>query len=527
MRERHLEGLSTRRTPPVAGQEIELKLRAPAGMLEGTRLAPMIVEHAVNQGIVRRLDATYYDTPDRLLDRAGLSLRVRRSGKRHIQTVKRSSAGDGALARHEWETPVPGEALDLSLLPLAEIGEPLASLDAATLQPVFSSKVRRRVQRVEFEGALIEVAFDDGLITAGAASESLSEIELELKRGDTAVLYELGLSLLEFAPLQLETASKAARGYRLAFDAAPKPAKAERVAIQPGDNIDAAIAKLLANAHRHLIANLAAVEQAGDRDGVHQMRVSLRRLRTALSLIRREIASPALEPIAVEARQLALALGPVRNWDVFVTQTLPAIGDVALPDVDIAALAWAAEPLRAGSYAAVADKLASAATNRFLLSFGCVLERRGWRNGVASEAITVLAEPATALAERALAKVHRTSLKRGRHFARLDSVHRHHLRLSLKKLRYTAEFFLTLYPDNAASGKYLKRLEKLQDALGAANDAVTTQPLLAELKRGDTLPELHYAAGAVAGWLQREQIARSRGLNRRWRQFKAAKPFWE
>ena len=203
MRERPLEGLSTSRKPPVAAQEIELKLRAPTGTLEGTRRAPMIVEHAVNQGIVRRLDATYYDTPDRLLDRAGLSLRVRRSGKRHIQTVKRSSAGAGALARHEWETPVPGEALDLSLLPLAEIGAPLASLDAATLQPVFSSKVRRRVQRVEFEGALIEVAFDDGLITAGAASEALSEIELELKRGDTAVLYELGLSLLEFAPLQL------------------------------------------------------------------------------------------------------------------------------------------------------------------------------------------------------------------------------------------------------------------------------------------------------------------------------------
>jgi inorganic triphosphatase YgiF len=532
-----LEGLSTTATSPTAvagaprpmalAREIELKLRAPAGVLEAIRRAPLIVEHAVNQGVVRKLDATYYDTPDRLLDRRGLSLRVRRHGTRYIQTVKRISGEDGPLARCEWETPVPGEALDLSRLLLAEIGAPLDSLDGATLRPVFSSMIRRRVQRMEFNGALIEIAFDDGLIKAGAASEALSEIELELKRGDAAVLYELGLLLLDLAPLQLETASKAARGYRLAFDAAPRAAKAERVGIVPDDNTDAAIAKLLASGHHHLIANLAPVEQAGDMDGVHQMRVSLRRLRTAFSLIRSEIAPGALEPIATEAKQLARVLGRARNWDVLVTQTLPGIGEVALPDLDVAALARAAEPIRADCYAAVRDKLASAATNRFLLSFGCLLERRGWRNGVASDAMTVLAEPATALAERALAKAHRTSLKRGRHFGRLDSGDRHRLRLSLKKLRYTAEFFRTLYPGNTAAEKYLKRLETLQDALGAANDAVTTQPLLADLKRGGTTPELHYAAGAVTGWLQREQIARSRGLNRRWRKFRAAKPFWE
>jgi len=140
--------------------------------------------------------------------------------------------------------------------------------------------------------------------------------------------------------------------------------------------------------------------------------------------------------------------------------------------------------------------------------------------------MAVLAEPVEGFAARVLARSHRKSLRGGRHFAKLEPEARHQLRLSLKKLRYATEFFLPLYSERPAARKYLARLEKLQEALGAANDAATTQPLLARLRDDGQRPDLHFAAGAVLGWQRRHQVEAGRKLLKRWRRFEAATPFW-
>lgn len=506
-------------------REIELKLAASPEALETLRGADLIARHARNQGVTRRLDAVYYDTPDRLLDRNGLALRVRRSGKRHVQTLKRSGSSD-PLARDEWEVALPDGTLDLSLLPLAEIGEPLASLSAGQLAPVFATRIRRRLRRLDYAGALIEIAFDDGMIEAGEKSLPVSEVELELKEGEAAALYELGLAMLDIVPLQVATQSKSARGYGLAFARLPRAVKTKPIELGAHDNADAAIAAILGNTYQQLLGNLAPVTTQSGPEGVHQMRVSLRRLRSALSVLKREIASPAFEPIGREAKRLGHVLGPARNWDVFITQTVPDIEAEGLDDAGLLALRKAAEPFQATSYAAIAERLANPQTSRFLLSFGALIERRGWRSGLPSEAMAVLAEPAADFAVRVLARTHRQALKRGRGFGSLRPEARHQLRLALKKLRYTAEFFLPLYEGSAAR-KYLGRLSRLQEALGLANDAATTQHLLAELRGGKApKPELHFAAGAIHGWQSRHTIEAGRKLKRRWRRFEAANPFW-
>lgn len=506
-------------------REIELKLAVSPGALETLRNAELIARHARNQGVTRRLDAVYYDTPDRLLDRNGLSLRVRRSGKRHVQTLKRSGSG-GPLTRDEWEVALPNGTLDLALLPLAEIGEPLASLSAGQLTPVFATRIRRRVRRLDYAGALIEIAFDDGTIEAGENSLPVSEVELELKEGEAAVLYELGLALLEVAPLRLETQSKSARGYGLAFSRLPRAVKAKPVEITEQDNADAAIAAILGNTYKQLLGNLAPVATRSGPEAVHQLRVSLRRLRSALAIFKREVASPALVPIGQEAKRLGHVLGPARNWDVFITQTVPDIEAEGLDDAGLSVLCTAAEPHQAKSYAAVEERLGDARTSRFLLSFGALIERRGWRSGLASETMAVLAEPAADFAGRVLAHTHRKALKRGRGFGSLHPEARHELRLALKKLRYTAEFFLSLH-DGAPTRRYLARLSRLQDALGLANDAATTQHLLADLRGGKAIgPELQFAAGAVHGWQSRQTIEAGRRLKKRWRRFEGTSPFW-
>lgn len=505
-------------------REIELKLAVSPEALEALRSAELIARHARNQGVTRRLDALYYDTPDRLLDRNGLSLRVRRSGRRHVQTLKRSGSGD-PLARDEWEVALPDGVLDLALLPLAEIGEPLASLSAGQLAPVFATRIRRRLRRLDYAGALIEIAFDDGTIEAGENSLPVSEVELELMEGEAAALYEFGLAMLDVAPLQVATQSKSARGYGLAFSRQPRAVKAKPVEIGAHDNADAAIAAILGNTHRQLLGNLAPVATRSGPDAVHQMRVSLRRLRSALSVLKREVASPALAPIGQEAKRLGSALGPARNWDVFITQTVPDIEADGLDDAGLSALRKAAKPHQEKSYAAVQERLVDPQTSRFLLTFGALIERRGWRGGLPSETMAVLAEPAEEFAGRVLARTHRKALKSGRGFGGLDPEARHQLRLALKKLRYTAEFFLPLH-DGAAARKYLGRLSRLQDALGLANDAATTQHLIADLRGDKPGPNLHFAAGAVHGWQSRQTIEAGRKLKRRWRKFEAARPFW-
>jgi triphosphatase len=161
----------------------------------------------------------------------------------------------------------------------------------------------------------------------------------------------------------------------------------------------------------------------------------------------------------------------------------------------------------------------------FLLSLGHMVERRGWRNEIDSEALAVLSQPMPALADKILARLHRKALKRGAHFRQLDTNAQHELRIDIKKLRYAAEFFLPLYATHAPAKRYVKRLARLQVSLGRARDIATTRILLDAIRQDDQ-PALRLAIGAVAGWQARDQIAVAKTLRKRWRRFKATPSFW-
>ena len=94
------------------------------------------------------------------------------------------------------------------------------------LVPIFVTRVRRHAIALDVPDGQIEIAFDDGVIEAGAEQEPVSEIELELKQGRAAALYQFALGLLDVAPLCLETQSKSARGYALALKISPAAVKA-------------------------------------------------------------------------------------------------------------------------------------------------------------------------------------------------------------------------------------------------------------------------------------------------------------
>jgi len=509
---------------PGEAAEVELKLLAPQGSLEKLREMPVIVQHARNRGAFRRLETVYYDTPERLLFQHGMSLRVRRSGKHFIQTLKLLPNVGQPLARRQWEAPVDGVTPDLARLPADEVGDPVTTLTNDALVPVFLTKVRRHARQLDLPDASVEIVFDEGTIEAGARQEVLSEIELELKSGNAGVLFDLGTQLLDAAPLKVGTRSKAERGYALAFDVVQSAAKAEPFSVTAEHVVDDVIALLVGSCWHHLLKNHAVAEKGSDPEGVHQMRLALRRLRTICALFRRDIPSPSFQAINSEARWLMQQLGPARDWDVFDETTVTRLVTAA-PDVDLGGLREAVEQQRKSRYGALQIVLADARCSRFLLSLGHLVERRGWRNEIDSEALAVLSQPMPTLADKILARSHRKALKRGAHFRQLNVDAQHDLRIDLKKLRYAAEFFLPLYATHAPAKRYVKRLARLQASLGSARDIASTRILLDAIRQDDQ-PALHLAIGAVAGWQARDQMVVAKMLRRRWRRFKATPAFW-
>src|SRR5262249_5140557 len=255
-----------------------------------------------------------------------------------------------------------------------------------------------------------------------------NELEIELKSGDPRVLYELGIELLELAPLRLCMQSKADRGYYLACNVAPKATKAAAPMLTVDHTVGDIVGILLGSCQHHLLVNQAVAEGGRDPEGVHQMRVALRRMRTALSLLRRELGSPTLQGFGDEAKWIARLLGAARDWDVFITETLEPPASALRSEVDFDGLRQAAQPHRVAASGALREALAGPRYNRFQLSLRHWIEARGWRNELESGSLAVLLEPAPTLADRVLTRVHHRAMKRGAHFRHLQPEQRHKLR---------------------------------------------------------------------------------------------------
>ncbi|MHC1551604.1 CYTH and CHAD domain-containing protein [Phyllobacterium sp. K27] len=507
-----------------ASLETELKLLISPANFDKFCRAALERLPVKNKGTVRNLETVYYDTNNQELFASNSSLRVRRAGKRFIQTLKNSST-DAALTRNEWEVEITDEMPNLSAFTAKELATFLNGTKQADLAPIFTTIVRRHAVLVEDVDARVEIAFDRGTINAGSHQLQLSEVELELKEGEPAALYRLGLKLADIAPLQLGTQSKSARGYALVSKKQSNSTKASESTFLPGDTVDEAIAKLFCECQRQLTANIHLAENS-DPDGIHQMRVALRRLRTLLWILRQELAGHSLAIFDQGARTLAKTLGEARNWDVFAASTIPALERLEIPNINLAYLSDASAAFNTQAHDAVFATLKEPQTTQFLLSLGLFIEEKRWRNEAESKDLAVLGEPVRIFSNRVLASAQNKVLKRGQHFERLTTKERHRLRLSLKKLRYTAEFFLPLY-GSPKTDKFIKRLKKLQDALGQSNDAETAQLLMMQITEHSSEPEVHRAIGALIGWHHSQQLAALSELRGLWTKSKHQQVFWK
>ncbi len=501
-------------------REIELKLSF------DPKDRALLARHPLLRGqahrpVTRRLAALYFDTPDLALKRAGLYLRLRRDGRRIVQTVKRQAPAGPLQDRDEFEAVLDGETPRPELVPDPDLRAFLCSDDVGPrLTPVFATDIRRTRRMVsDGRGGEVCLDIDVGSIQAasgGEAAVAVNEIELELRSGSVDSLFAVALDLQRDLPLRLVPSSKAERGYGLvAGDPAAAPAKARAPALEPELPVGRAIAAVLGSGIEQVMANEAAVRAGIDPEGVHQMRVGLRRLRSALSLFADVLDPARRQAISSELKWLQSALGPARELDVFRAEALAPVAAAMGEEDGLRLLARRTDVAIALAYDAARGALASPRYTRLLL------ELARWQAAIAADSgLSGPVEPfAAALLERRLKSVR----KAGRGLARAPVERQHDVRIRLKKLRYGADFFRSIFHEKHAR-RFIARMAAVQEILGHLNDGAVLGRVLAGVCGGD--PALARAEGLVLGWHARARQGQLDGLKAAWRRFGEAEPFW-
>lgn len=511
-----------------AAREVELKLHvAPADLARIVAL-PVVTGLADGAARVRRLRTVYYDTPDLWLYAHGVALRVRREagpeGDRFIQTLKTvnsATASDsaGVAVRREWDWPVAGEGLDLSILSSETIAGLVPSEIRGALAPLFVTDMRRTTLILRPDPlTAIELAADDGVVEAAGRTQPISEIELELKAGRVARLFDVGMLLQQAVPMRIGTESKAEIGLRMVTGRPPAPADSPPLSLSPLTTVAEAYRHIQRHALRQFLANEACALAGGDVEGLHRMRVALRRLRTAHRLFSPLIASAQADRLVADSRALAKRLGPARGWDVTLADVIAPLSASAKAPPGLPALAAAARSAGSGpARDAVAAILAPSCT-AMVLALAAWLEDGAWLTNPDGSRHAALDAPITSVAAGWLTARHGKIGKAPK--LPEDAPGWDKLRRRLRALRYTVEFFRGLYPDGATQ-PFVQALEDLLLAFDTDHDAATSRKMLSALPGVD-----RKTLAATVAWIDRRAEKRRRALPDLWTRFLATPPFW-
>ena len=498
--------------------EVELKFQVPAPQREAVR-------QAVGQGSATprrrtRLQAAYFDTPDRLLAQAGMALRLRREGGRWVQTLK--GLGDDGISRDEHNVPLLPRQVDahhpqpdLQRHAGVAVGQRLLSLlqdqPPGALGCSYRTDIWRLTRPLRSRLGTVELAFDEGWLIAGGRPASadqadqpggvppvrrlkVCELEVELLSGHPLAVLDVAQRWALRHGLWLDTRSKAERGDMLARGlpmAPPRGAVPAHLSRQqrPVD----ALRTVVAACRDQVIVNAAQVASGEwQPEHVHQLRVGLRRLRSGLRLLADEadaevqaLCAPLVEPAAALFRrlgasrdaavvqgELAQALAAALRG-LGLDEQLPALGDKA-----------AAE-----SAAAVLREPVHQALLLALIATG--LPARGVAAEEAPQGPPRHPTLRARLARR-LDRWHRAVIHDARNFSTLDVAGRHRLRKRIKRLRYAAELSADLFKPKRLRTE-LKPLRQVQQCLGELNDLAVAMQAFAAVPGQD--PRAWFALG--------------------------------
>jgi triphosphatase len=518
-------------------KETELKLSVPAGALATLKRHPAFGPVLRRPARSQRLHAIYYDTDGWDLRDHGVTLRVRRENGRFVQTIKSAdAAAAGALERAEWEQAIVGRTPDLQAAANNGLPAVVAQQLRDRLQPVFETRIRRELYRLGDASHRVELAFDRGEIVAGARRLAVCELELELKGSDRAALFDLARAIADLIPAQLALRSKSERGYLLAQNRPGKAMFAEPADLAQGTTTGQAFQVVARGCLRHIIDNVPGMAERNP-EALHQMRIGLRRLRTALSLFADVVRDDGLWRIKAELKWLSKELSPARDLDALLDEVMKPLRRQHPDHRGLASLHGSFSRQRLAEYKRAAETVQSPRFRRLLLDTYAWIETGEWTTRTDEAARLQRDRLVEDHAGEELKRRRKKISKRGRAIEALDPQRRHKLRIQVKKTRYATEFFAGVFREKKSAkrgAKLLSVLKRLQTSLGGLNDVATRRALCEEIlarhgRRADGPAERErvFAAGLVAG----EQEARANELLARAKKAHARmehiKPFWK
>ena len=298
-----------------------------------------------------------------------------------------------------------------------------------------------------------------------------------------------------------------------------KPVKSAPTPISRKMRPEEAFRATLLDCLAQITANAATLRSGRSVEGLHQLRVAFRRLEVALGAFGREFRQDWLEELRGRAKVLLGRLSPARDLDVFVGKLLADPPKSGVRDGLV--------PLRTRAESA-RDKAWATAT-------ACVsgIDFDLFADDIAALAASQLPLSRTRRLPRTAERMLDRQLKRVKRRAKTAKSEEegdvHRLRIALKKLRYTSEFFAPLYSKKDVA-RYLQKLRGLQNHLGDLNDVANVRSvvhgLIKEKPRKDDESAMRYAAGAMVGWYGAQVPGAIKHALSRYKKFKRVKPFW-
>jgi CHAD domain-containing protein len=449
--------------------ERELKLAVPAGFslpdLPGEPLEP------------RTLTSTYFDTPDRALARAGVTLRRRVENRRGVWQLKLPGKGE----RLELEAPGGATAPPHDLADLL-----VGILRGRELVKAVVLRTRRAGIRAHENGrAVADVTIDRFSVLDGRrVRESFVELEVEALDEGADALPALGRALEDAGATPTDGRPKAFRAMGFfPADPAPPPRWAP-----PLDHVRIALARQLAE----LLAHDPGTRFGEDPEELHQLRVATRRLRAILRAARDLLDTEWSEPLRAELSWLGSALGPVRDLDVLSehlceeiealepAERRAAASFLRLLDQDRdAARAAMLDAMSQPRYAELLDRLEAAAAAPRARASDVSLE------DIAAKEFRKLREAVKAMPPDP------------------PDDELHAVRIRGKRARYAAELA------EGAVGKPARRFvqdaKRFQDVVGEHQDAVVAEEWIRDLLGRTGSAQAHLAGGRL---IERERLRR-------------------
>ena len=531
--------------------EQELKLHVPS------KVRSAVSKELTQQPVTRvRLHALYFDTPTRALVKARIALRLRQEGRKWVQTLK--MPGDHPLARIELNHPRPGPSLDLTLYEGTPAAQALASLNEP-LGVCYETDVKRMLRTVRTRQGQVEIAFDQGSIRAGSIELPISEVEFELVSGRVEAIFTLGQRWQKAFGLIMDARSKSERGDVLStLNQTLDQIKADTP--ENIDNINAkAIAKfwgprgvqpitlnpqmtvaqaltavthecldqIIRNAATLAEVDTAGIMQVGGAEHVHQLRVGIRRLRSAWSLFNGLTTLPPIE-LREAIKSHFAKLGGSRDIDVLNETILPVLRAAGQPPLVLTheedadqvpahqvvtsnefqtwILDMVAHTIAPPKTSSPAEKTIGTPTP--VVTHGSTTVQIVTSQSAASPLVDAskveIEKPVKELTLKQaligkLKKWHKRVLQEGLKFEEIDIEARHELRKRAKRLRYGLQYAESLLPE-ARLRTYRKQLANVQDILGEMNDLAVARERFVVLR--DTQPSAWFACGWITSRLE-------------------------